>query len=39
MKGVLVMMAAMMQLFAGEPLKEYTVFDLDFDEIEVPDGG
>ena len=38
-KGVLLIMAAMMQMFAGEPLKDNTVFDLDFDEIEVPEGG
>ena len=39
MKGVLVMMAAMMQIFACGPVKNDTVFDLDFDEIEIPEGG
>lgn len=33
------MMAAMMQMFAAGPLREDTVFELDFDEIEIPEGG
>ena len=39
MKGIVFMIAAMMQMFAEEPLKEETIFDLEFDEIEIPDGG
>ncbi|MBQ3747759.1 MAG: hypothetical protein II863_10175 [Kiritimatiellae bacterium] len=33
------MIAAMMQVFACEPLKEETIFDIEFDEIEIPEGG
>ena len=33
------MTAAIMQMFAGEQVKEDTVFDLDFDDVEIPEGG
>ncbi len=33
------MIAAMMQMFAVEPMKEETIFDIEFDDVEIPDGG
>ena len=33
------MTAALMQMFASGPFKEETIFDMEFDEIEIPAGG
>ena len=39
MKGIFQMIAAMMQMFAVEPMKDETIFDIEFDEVEIPEGG
>lgn len=38
MKGILQMIAAMMQMFAVEPWNEETIFDLEFTEEHIIDG-